>query len=328
MTTWPDGWHRDGDGAKGPCPLCSTLGRRAWARHYPNGWRAGCSGGCRGRAILAALGLDAGKSGVWRPSDHARRLASLVAPSPGSVMASVLWARSNPPDLPWDAAADHARAVQIADCYLRGRGLAWPAERPRPWRVLPESWLRQVELEYDGGRAICRRPEWTAAVVMWPFLSAPCADRPPEGLTLQLEALASDGRRVLISGAKRYTLGPTSGRAFHISAAAGRRGLAVCEGPTTALAVAAAYPTVDVLAVGGQVSVATMRHWRAWLRRGEPVRLFGEAGQRADVMRATRALRALGYDVRDPWTPGPDAPLGTDFEDWRQRWTIRRCSRR
>ena len=89
-------------------------------------------------------------------------------------MASVLWARLNHPG----DAADHARAVQIADCYLRGRGLAWPAERPRPWRVLPESWLRQVELEYDGGRAICRRPEWTAAVVLWPFLSAPCADRP------------------------------------------------------------------------------------------------------------------------------------------------------
>ena len=77
------GWQPDGTGFKGPCPLCSAGRRRAWARRYEGSrWAAGCpSCGARSRAILRALGIDAGRPGPHDPLAAVRRRAPSGAPS-------------------------------------------------------------------------------------------------------------------------------------------------------------------------------------------------------------------------------------------------------
>ena len=124
--------------------------------------------------------------------------------------------------------------------------------------------------------------------------------------------------------AKRWTIGSTAGRCFVIDAPRRRSGLTlVAEGPTTALALAAAHPDARVLALGGPVHTH-VRHARPWLDgqlAGGCVRVAGERGAEHHARAATRALAARygGAHVGDPWLPDADRPRGWDFADERRR---------
>ena len=116
---------------------------------------------------------------------------------------------------------------------------------------------------------------------------------------------------------RRWTLGKTEGRVFQVAPAfKSPVGVAICEGPTAALAIAAVRPRVRVLAVGGGLA-SSILHVGGHLPRGLPVRLYGERGAHAAARAAGEDLAALGYDVGRPWLPPFDAPSGCDFADYR-----------
>ena len=93
-------------------------------------------------------------------------------------------------------------------------------------------------------------------------------------------------------------------------------GVAICEAPAEALAIAAGRPRTLVLAVGGGLA-SSAPHVRGHLPRGLPVRIYGERSAHAALRAVGEDLAALGYDVGRPWLPPLEAPSGCDFADYR-----------
>ena len=150
-----------------------------------------------------------------------------------------------------------------------------------------------------------------------PAEADPCA--------LQAEAYTRDGRRVphRVDGenVRRWTLGSTQGRVFEVPPATGPPlGVAICEAPTEALAIAATQPRTLVLAVGDRRALSA-RHFWGHLPRRLPVRLYGGRGAHGAARVAGEELAALGYDVGRPWLPPLDAPYQCDFADYRAERT-------
>ena len=148
---------------------------------------------------------------------------------------------------------------------------------------------------------------------------------------LQAEAYTRDGRRVphRVDGenVRRWTLGSTQGRVFEVPPATGPPvGVAICEAPAEALAIAATQPRTLVLAVGDRRALSAS-HVRGHLPRRLPVRLYGGRGAHRAAREAGEELAALGYDVGRPWLPPLDAPYRCDFADYRAGRTRPGCRR-
>lgn len=203
-----------------------------------------------------------------------------------------------------------------ARAYLSQRIGGWPASRawPAAIREVPPPGLRKwqrVTGRYWPVELSC------IGVVLFGFF-APGEAAPG---ALQAEAYARDGRRVphRVNGrnVKRWMLGTAEGRVFQVAPATRTAvGVAVCEAPTTALAIAATRPRALVVAVGDGLasSVALVREN---LPQHLPVRLYGERGADAAARAAGEGLAALGHDVERPWLPPLDTPSGYDFADYR-----------
>ena len=200
--------------------------------------------------------------------------------------------------------------------YLSYRIGGWPASRPWPAaiREVPAAGLREwqaltglrwpVELSCIG-------------VLLFGFVAPGEADPG----ALQAEAYTRDGRRVphRIDGEnlRRWTLGNPEGRVFEVAPASRPPvGVAVCEAPAEALAIAAAQPRTLVLAVGDRLA-SSARRVRGHLPRGLPVRLYGRRCALGAARLAGEDLAALGHDVERPWLPPLDAPYRCDFADYR-----------
>ena len=192
----------------------------------------------------------------------------------------------------------------------------WPASRPWPAaiREVPEAGLRKWQ--------VVTGLDWPVelsciGVLLFGFFAPGEADPG----ALQAEAYTRDGRRVphRVDGenVRRWTLGSTQGRVFEVAPASSPPvGVAVCEAPVEALAIAAAQPRTLVLAVGDRLALSAL-HVRGHLPRGLPVRLYGGRGAHRAARVAGEELAACGYDVGRPWLPPLDAPYRCDFADYR-----------
>ena len=325
-------WHeRNEYEAKGaPCPVCGGGGRdRLRVRHGDEGVTVACSGCGSGaefwRRFTRVIGF---RWTARRPSREARRAAQ-VAGLVRSTSARTLAGAEGPTRLAWTYGLDGWRweggdeikaAGEVlrpaARSYLSQRIGGWPASRPWPAaiREVPQPGLRKwqgVTGRYWPVELSC------IGVLLFGFF-APGEAEPG---ALQAEAYTRDGRRVPHRGngenVRRWTLGKTEGRVFQVAPAfKSPVGVAICEGPTAALAIAAVRPRVLVLAVGGGLA-SSILHVGGHLPRGLPVRLYGERGAHAAARSAGEDLAALGYDVGRPWLPPFDAPSGCDFADYR-----------
>ena len=325
-------WHeRNEYEAKGaPCPVCGGGGRdRLRVRHGDEGVAVACSGCGSGaefwRRFTRVIGF---RWTARRPSREARRAAQ-VAGLVRSTSARTLAGAEGPTRLAWTYGLDGWRweggdeikaAGEVlrpsARSYLLQRIGGWPASRPWPAaiREVPQPGLGKwqgVTGRYWPVELSC------IGVLLFGFF-APGEAEPG---ALQAEAYTRDGRRVPHRGngenVRRWTLGKTEGRVFQVAPAfKSPVGVAICEGPTAALAIAAVRPRVRVLAVGGGLA-SSILHVRGHLPWGLPVRLYGERGAHAAARAAGEDLAALGYDVGRPWLPPFDAPSGCDFADYR-----------
>ena len=333
----PDGWAPDGhDGGKGPCPVCSSSsGRSAWMRRYGSRLAAGHGCGATTRAILAALSaqgwrsgdspagvgvLHAGQPGTRTddPRGSVARLRRQVAPLDAPLPASVAQAS-------WTVAGEIAAGVPAetlpghACRYLASRAGPWPAGRAWPVRCLLPGDLLRLERMHGGSWWSPVGPflPFLAGVVVYPFTAA--GETSPGAV--QWEAFDHQNARLLIlQERKRHTIGRTTARAFRVPALSAPDGIGLVEGPTTAVAVAADFPRVEVWALGGPLGLATVPHVLAGLRAARlPVRVFGEAGARLPAVELTQRLQALGINARAPWLPPAGSPDGFDFADHRLR---------
>ena len=198
-----------------------------------------------------------------RPSRAARRAAQ-VAGLVRSTSARTLAGAEGPRDWRgptgldgwrWEGGDEIKAAGEVlrpsARSYLSQRIGGWPASRPWPAaiREVPQPGLRKwqgVTGRYWPVELSC------IGVLLFGFF-APGEAEPG---ALQAEAYTRDGRRVPHRGngenVRRWTLGKTEGRVFQVAPAfKSPVGVAICEGPTAALAIAAVRPRVLVLAVGG-----------------------------------------------------------------------------
>ena len=325
-------WHeRNEQEAKGaPCPVCGRGGRdRLRVRHGVEGVAVACSGCGSGaefwRRFTRAIGF---RWTARRPSREARR-AARVAELVRSASARTKAGTEGPTQLAWTYGLDgwrwegggtiKATGVALrpsARSYLSQRIGGWPASRPWPAaiREVPRPGLRKwqtVTGRYWPLELTC------IGVLLFGFFAPGEADPG----ALQAEAYARDGRRVphRVNGenVKRWTLGKTEGRVFQVAPASGAPvGVAICEAPAAALAIAAVRPRTLVLATGGGLA-SSVPHVRGHLPRRLPVRLYGERGAHAAARAAGDALAALGHDVERPWLPPLDAPSGCDFASYR-----------
>ena len=324
----PADWRQDGGGAKGPCPICrSTDGRRAWVRLYGSRWAAGCpSCNASTRELLPALGVRQ-QAAKRDPLERLRRKAAPRDPGQHATPATVLWS----------VATEHrvgdSPGVSV---YLAGRIGGWPDGRPWPdvIGIVPWGRLRPdveavlgAHVNAPGSRPVpipweLWRTGGRGAVIVYRF----CAPLEDDVGAVQAEFVmqsADDVVRVELGGAKRRTVGETRGRAFVVDPTGPDPPDAcwICEGPTTALAIAADNPQARVIAAGGELQHA-VPHVRAWIPRADdPIVVAGEVGSL--VMETVGLLRALyGARVRPPWAAPAGWPKGTDYADVRvQTWT-------
>lgn len=211
--------------------------------------------------------------------------------------------------------------------YLSRRIGGWPAARawPAGVRELPEAAIREWQRLTDRRWPVELR---LVGVIVFGFQ----APGEPEPGALQCEAYARDGRRVphrvRDGNAAWWTLGAPGGRVFRVAPAARAApdGVAICEGPVTALAIAASRPRTLVLAVGGLASCVP--HVRRHLPRGLPVRVYGDRDTRVAAQTGSRALAGLGETVAAPWLPDLDTPPGFGFADARREAAPRRLAER
>ena len=232
-------------------------GSRSWCgRRPPARWR-----GTAGPTQLAwTYGLDGWR---WEGGDEIKAAGEVLRPS----------ARS----------------------YLSHRIGDWPASRPWPAAVreVPQPGLRKwqaVTGRYWPVELSC------IGVLLFGFF-APGEAEPG---ALQAEAYAGDGRRVphRVNGenVRRWTLGETEGRVFRVAPASRHSvGVAICEAPAEALAIAAGRPRTLVLAVGGELA-SSAPHVRGHLPRGLPVRIYGKRSAHAAIAGGRR--RPGGARVR------------------------------
>lgn len=200
----------------------------------------------------------------------------------------------------------------------------WPASvRDLPAAALPE-WQRLTGRRWPVDLRV-------VGILLFGFYA------PGEGDpgALQCEAYAWGGRRVphRVRGANaaRWTLGAMDRRAFQVaSASRDPASVAICESPTTALAIAAARPRALVLAVSSLASCAP--RVRGHLPRHLPVRLYSDRRGIGTARAGSRALEKMGLEVMPSWLPGPDVPAAFDFAAARRRaeafWTGAHASRR
>ena len=321
---WHERSEREAKGA--PCPVCGRGGRdRLRVRDGDEGVVAACSG-CGGgtefwRRFTRAIGF---RWTARRPAREARRAARVAG------LVRLASARTEgPTQLAWNyglngwrwKGGDEIKAAGVAlrpsaRGYLSQRIGGWSTARPWPaaLREVPQPGLRKwqrVTGRYWPVELSC------IGVVLFGFFALGEADPG----ALQAEAYTRDGRRVphRVNGrnVKRWTLGTTEGRVFQVAPASGPAvGVAVCEAPTTALAIAAVRPRTLVVAVGGGLASSVLRI-RAQLPQRLPVRLYGERGADAAARTAGEGLAAFGHDVERPWLPPLDTPSGYDFADYR-----------
>lgn len=325
-------WHeRTEQEAKGaPCPVCGGGGRdRLRVRHGVEGVVATCSGCGSGaefwRRFTRAIGIRWTARRPSREASRAARIAELVRSASARPQAGT----AGPTQLAWAYGLDGWRweggdeikatgeVLRLsARSYLSQRIGGWPPSRPWPAaiREVPQPGIRKwqtVTGRYWPVELSC------IGVLLFGFFATGEA----EPGALQAEAYTRDGRRVphRVNGenVRRWTLGETEGRVFRVAPASRPPvGVAICEAPATALAIAAVRPRTLVLAVGGGLA-SSVPHVRGHLPRGLPVRIYAERGAHASARAAGDALAALGHDVERPWLPPPDAPSGCDFAHYR-----------
>ena len=334
-----DAWQPDGDGYKGPCPLCSGgAGRRAWVRPVRGRWRAACSTcGARGRALLRA---------VFNGAPPAADQAEPVPLDRDAVaLGGEVWRAARPLDSASSNGPGAAWGYLHGRCSGRWRGpfpadavrwlplLRWPDGLNawlRPWRRVEAVTLGTDLSGMLGSRVLWRAPDGavyarsTARVdtdvdgcIVWRWTGL--GGRPD---AFELEALAGGRRREIRraggAGAKRPALVGSrfGGRLF----VAGRRRSAsaavhVFEGGLDALAGIAAGLVGDGAALGvhgaGRFVDAAARH----LPVDVPIHLWShgdEDGERG-VAHAARILDGRGAGVVVHFGPG-DVASGERFD--------------
>ena len=326
--TWPpEGWASDGDGAKGPCPLCrSTDGRRAWARRYSGRWAAGCpSCSAATHELLPSLGIVQAQA-KRDPLEHIVRRSTPRAPGRHDTPAAVLWSVAA------ERPVDGSQGIQI---YFTDRIGPWPNGWPWPASIgiIPWGRLRPdveavlgAHVNAPGSRPIpipwhLWQSSGRGAIIVYRFHNP---TESTEAGAVQAEFVMQSGGgvvRVELAGAKRYTVGETRGRAFVVDPPADPPTETwICEGPTTACAIAADHPDARVIACGGELQHA-VPHVRTWIPRVGDIRLAGEVG--APVVETWSTLRALyGADrVPPPWRAPVGSVKGSDYADVRRsKW--------
>lgn len=256
----PPDWTPDGDGFKGPCPLCRGGGRRAWVRPYSGRWRAGCdSCDAKSAALVDALGLAGGDVPAAAPVPAVRPVLDADAAT---------WAAALP------AVERGAGRLRLDRRGLRPAGddLRWASlERldGSPWA----SWIfptRRADQIIGGGLTSAARGfnrELLTGCLVW-LWRLPARGGALELCGLELEGVTDDGGRLdFVTGApdpvKRISVPggrPTAGAFIAARPTVDR--LHVCEGGPDALMLAAVVPSGEgVVAAHGAGALRRMWLW-------------------------------------------------------------------